>query len=69
MLCGTEGFDRAMAIPGIIRVDMLKAEGETAGPITNSLDRVGYLIAQADTVAEAVALCEQGKKTIRVLTR
>lgn len=69
ILCGTQGFDDAMAIPGVIRVDMLKAEGETAGPITNSLDRVGYIIAQADTVAEAVALCERGKKTVKVLTR
>lgn len=69
VLCGTEGFNEVMAIPGIIRVDMLKAEGETAGPITNSLDRVGYIIAQADTVAEAESLCEKGKKTVKVLTR
>lgn len=69
VLCGTEGLNEAMAIPGIIRVDMMKAEGETAGPITNSLDRVGYIIAQADTVAEAESLCEKGKKTVKVLTR
>lgn len=69
ILCGTEGFDEAMAIPGVIRVDMLKTEGETAGPITNSLDRVGYVIAQAGTVAEAAALCEQSKTKIRVKTK
>jgi len=69
VLCGTEGFPEAMAIPGIIRVDMLKAEGETAGPITNSLDRVGYIIAQADTVEEAEALCKEAMKKIRVLTK
>lgn len=64
---GVEGIPEAMALPGVIRADMLKQNGEEAVPISNSLDRVGYVIAQADTVAQAAAACEAAKKKIHVL--
>ena len=52
-------LDVANAIPGVHRVEMLKSIGEEAVEIHNSLDRVGYAIAQGDTVDEAVSLCEK----------
>lgn len=62
-----EGMEDAAATPGVIRVAMLKPVGETAGDITNSLDRVGYVIAQADTVEQAVAACETVLEKVHVI--
>ena len=62
-----EGIEDSMQRPGVIRSEMLKDIGETAGDITNSLDRVGYVIGQGETVAEAVAACEAGLKRINVI--
>ena len=64
---GIVGVAEAMQIPGVIRIEMLKQPGETAGPIRNSLDRVGYVIAQADTAEQAVAVCEKALQTIRIV--
>lgn len=64
---GVEGIPEAMELPGVIRADMLKPNGEEAVPVSNSLDRVGYVIAQGDTVAQAAAACEQAKRIIHVL--
>jgi len=64
---GLEVKEEAMKIPGVVRVSMLKDNGEIAGPITNSLDRVGYAIGQGDTVEEAVAACESVLKFVNVI--
>lgn len=63
---GVEGIPEAMALPGVIRADMLKQTGEEAPPISNSLDRVGYVIAQADTVEQAALACEKAMEVIYV---
>jgi len=62
-----EGIEQAQAVSGVIRVSMLKPIGETAGDITNSLDRVGYVIAQADTVEQAIAVCEKALEKVNVI--
>lgn len=62
-----EGIEEGQKVPGVIRVSMLKPIGETAGDITNSLDRVGYVIAQADTVEQAVAACEKALEKVNVI--
>lgn len=61
-----EGIEESMELPGVIRAEMLKGIGETAGDITNSLDRVGYVIGQGETVEQAVAACEAGLQKIKV---
>ena len=61
-----EGLEKAEAIPGITRVELLKAYGEPVGEITNSLDRVGYLIAQGDSAQDAAAICEQVRRIIKI---
>jgi biotin carboxylase len=48
---------RVRALPGVIEAD---AEAGPNHPIRSSGDRFGYVVAQADTVAEAVAVCERG---------
>lgn len=57
-------IDEANAIPGVYRVAMLKSIGEEAVEIRNSLDRVGYAIAQADTPTQAVMLCEKALEQV-----
>lgn len=66
VICGVEGMEEAMELPGVIRADMLKPLGEQAVPISNSLDRVGYVIAQASTAQEAIAACEKALDCISV---
>lgn len=63
---GVDGIEEAMKLPGVIRADMLKHNGEEAVPISNSLDRVGYVIGQGNTVAEAAATCEKAMEVIHV---
>lgn len=62
-----EGIEESMQLPGVIRTEMLKEIGETAGDITNSLDRVGYVIGQGETVEQAVAACEAGLQRVKVI--
>lgn len=62
-----EGIEEAMQLPGVIRAEMLKQIGDAAGDITNSLDRVGYIIGQGETVKQAVAACEAGLQKIHVI--
>lgn len=67
VLRGVEGIEEAMQIPGIIRVEMLKQPGEAAPPISNSLDRVGYVIAQADTVEQAAEICQAAQEKVHII--
>lgn len=60
------GLDEANMVPGVHRVAMLKPIGEEAVEIHNSLDRVGYAIAQGDSVTEAVQLCEEALHCVSV---
>lgn len=67
VICRVEGIEESMQLPGVIRSEMLKDIGEIAGDITNSLDRVGYVIGQGQTVDQAVAACEAGLAKINVI--
>lgn len=60
------GLEAANAMPGVYRVAMLKPVGEEAVEIHNSLDRVGYAIAQGDSVPEAVGTCEAALRRVQV---
>ncbi len=65
-LARVDGLEAANSIEGVHRVAMLKPVGEEATEIHNSLDRVGYAIAQADTVCDAVELCEKALGNVKV---
>ena len=64
-----DGLEEAAAVPHVVRVAMLKSVGDAAGAIQNSLDRVGYVIAQADTVEEAAAACEAALARVTVVVK
>lgn len=53
------GVEEAKAIPGVREISFTKQIGDQAGEIGSSTDRVGFVIAQAETAAEAVEICEQ----------
>lgn len=53
------GVKEAEAIDGVVRVAFLKNIGDESVIIKSSLDRVGYVIAQADTPAKAVEIAEK----------
>jgi Biotin carboxylase len=60
------GVERAKEIPGVIRIGFDRKVGDEAVEIKSSLDRVGYVIAQADTPDEAVKICEEAMKKISI---
>ena len=62
-------LDKANSIPGIRRVEMSKGIGDWAVEIRNSLDRIGYAIAQGKTGDEATRLCYQALDTVEVVIR
>lgn len=60
------GVDEAQNISGIKRVGIDRKIGDRVVPIKSSLDRVGYVIAQADTPFEAIRICEQAISKIQI---
>lgn len=61
-----EGLEEANSVEGVHRVAMLKPIGEEASEIHNSLDRLGYAIAQADTVQHAIELCDAALNKVKI---
>lgn len=61
-----EHLDEANHIPGVWRVEMLKQVGGQVTEIKNSLDRIGYVVAQGNTVKEAEELCYKALNTVKV---
>lgn len=60
------GVEDAAKIPGVIRVEMYVKPGDMSVEIKSSLDRLGYVISQAETPQEAVKICEEALKMIRI---
>ena len=64
-ICGAE---EASKIEGVCEISFVKNVGESVGTIGSSTDRAGFVIAQAQTAEEAVKVCEQVCKTVRIIT-
>lgn len=60
------GVEEAQNISGVKRVGIDRKIGDRVVPIKSSLDRVGYVIAQADTPDEAINICEQAISKIQI---
>ena len=60
------GVEEAKKIRGVREIVFVKQIGEQVGKIGSSTDRAGFVIAQADTAQEAVAICEEAMKTIKI---
>ncbi len=53
-------------IDGVMEISFVKGIGDTAGDIGSSTDRIGFVIAQADSAKEAVEICEKARNTIKI---
>ena len=61
-----EGIDEAKRIPGVQEISIVHQVGETIGEIGSSIDRIGFVVAQAETAEEAVQVCEDAMKKVRI---
>ena len=61
-----EGLEAASAMPGIKEVRMYKGEGDEAGPLKSSNDRLGHIIAEGADADEAAARADAALSTVRI---
>lgn len=61
-----ECVEDAMKIEGVKQISFTKNVGDTSMPIQCSNDRIGFVIAQAENVKEAIKICEKIKETIKI---
>lgn len=66
MIKSIEGVEEAKKIPGLQEISIVHQVGETIGEIGSSTDRVGFVIAQAETAEEAVRICEVVLSTVHI---
>jgi len=63
-----EGVDDARQMPGVVEVTMLKGIGDECHYFKNGADRIGYVIAQGKTAQDAINICEEALKRIKIKT-
>lgn len=66
IISNISGIEDAMEIDGVQQISMVHHEGERVTEIRNSVDRVGFVIAQAETPRQAIEICEQAIKKIKI---
>lgn len=59
VICEISGVEEAAKLEGVQEITFVKQVGDTVGDIGSSTDRIGFVIAQADTVETAVKICER----------
>ena len=62
-----EGVEEAGKIPGVQEITFVRSVGDVSGDIGSSTDRVGFVIAQAETAEAAVAVCERVLESVRIV--
>lgn len=60
------GLDEVQKIKGIQQVRIVHGVGEKAVSIKNSIDRIGFVIAQGETTEMAIEACERAIKKIQI---
>ncbi|MBE6337289.1 MAG: ATP-grasp domain-containing protein [Lentimicrobiaceae bacterium] len=61
-----EGVEEALKIEGVKQISFTKNIGEKSTPIHCSNDRIGFVIAQAESAKESITICEEAMKTIKI---
>lgn len=61
-----DNVEEALKIEGIKQISFTKNIGEESTPIYCSNDRIGFVIAQAETAERAVELCEEAMKIVKI---
>lgn len=62
------GAEDAMKLEGVREISFTKKIGDRVGSIGSSTDRVGFVIAQADTAEDAIRICERVCDTVEIVT-
>lgn len=60
------GIEEARELPGIRQVSIVHGVGENVGEIKSSVDRIGFVIAQADNAMLAIADCVKALEKVKV---
>ena len=66
-IAAIDGVEEAKAIDGVKEISFTKHIGDTVGPIGSSTDRVGFVIAEAETAEGAVAVCERVCGAVKIV--
>lgn len=61
-----EGIQEAKQIPGVKQISIVHDVGSLVGEIHSSVDRVGFVIAQADNQHDAIEICEKALQLIKI---
>ncbi|MFI9640499.1 ATP-grasp domain-containing protein [Micromonospora sp. NPDC051925] len=61
-----DGEAEARAVPGVHAVELYAGPGDQAGPLTASWDRLGALVATAETVAQAWGIAQHAASLIKI---
>ena len=61
-----QNIKEACRIPGVKQITMTKEIGDRSSSIRCSNDRIGFVIAQAESVEKAVDICEKALKTVEI---
>ncbi len=67
-VAGICGVDEAKALPGVAAVALNVAVDDWVGPVRNSNDRSGYVIARAENAAAAGEVCVKACRMIEITT-
>ena len=63
------GVQEAKTLPGVKEVEIQCKVGQVVGELENGASRIGYVIAQAETPEDAIDICTQALKLIRIVTK
>lgn len=66
VLKSISNVDEVEQLEGIQQITFVKKLGEKVGEIGSSVDRIGYVIAQADTAEDAIKICNRAMKLIEI---
>lgn len=65
-IIGINGIEEAKKLDGVKQISVVHGIGESLHGIRSSVDRAGFVIAQAETPEEAVRICERANEIIKV---
>lgn len=66
VLKSIDGVEKAKSIPGVEEISFVHDIGETLGEIGSSVDRIGFVIAQGETINDAIEICEKAQSLINI---
>lgn len=64
-----ESVEEAKNVAGVQEISFTKNVGDEVTEIHSSLDRCGFVIAQCDTVTEAIEVCDKVKEILKIETK